>query len=340
MSRLHDRKCDGGRLHVGRHGCAAGRADADASRGDADQVDARDLGVMISASHNLFGGQRHQAVRTARLQAVGRCREADRGIARRESRQETVAERQPRSGAPHRRVHDRYIEFAKRTLPRNLSLDGLRVVIDCSHGAALQGGAGGALGTWRGRHLHRRRAGWFQHQRECGSTAPEALSRKVREMRADNRYCAGWRRRSADHESTSVAIWSMAISCSLLSRTSWKEERALRRAGIVSTSDVNLGLERLPEGAGHRPHPHGSGRSLVLEQMLQHRLQCRRRTLRPYHHVGPCDDRRRFRAALQVLAVVTKLGRPVSEVCHLFDPLPQILKNVRYRSGKPLDDAE
>ena len=47
-----------------------------------------------------------------------------------------------------------------------------------------------------------------------------------------------------------------------------------------------------------------------------------------------------FVAALQVLAVVQKLGRPVSEVCHRFDPLPQILKNVRYRSGKPLDDAE
>ena len=47
-----------------------------------------------------------------------------------------------------------------------------------------------------------------------------------------------------------------------------------------------------------------------------------------------------FVAALQVLAVVQKLRRPVSEVCHRFDPLPQILKNVRYRSGKPLDDAE
>src|SRR5207247_10795776 len=47
-----------------------------------------------------------------------------------------------------------------------------------------------------------------------------------------------------------------------------------------------------------------------------------------------------FGAALQALAVVQKLRRPVSEVCHRFDPLPQILKNVRYRSGKPLDDAE
>jgi phosphoglucosamine mutase len=47
-----------------------------------------------------------------------------------------------------------------------------------------------------------------------------------------------------------------------------------------------------------------------------------------------------FVAALQVLAVVQKLGRPVSEVCHRFEPLPQILKNVRYRSGKPLENPQ
>ena len=47
-----------------------------------------------------------------------------------------------------------------------------------------------------------------------------------------------------------------------------------------------------------------------------------------------------FVAALQVLAVVKKHGRPVSEVCHRFDPLPQVLKNVRYRDGKPLEDAK
>jgi phosphoglucosamine mutase len=47
-----------------------------------------------------------------------------------------------------------------------------------------------------------------------------------------------------------------------------------------------------------------------------------------------------FVAALQVLAVVQKMGKPVSEVCHRFEPLPQILKNVRYKSGKPLEDAK
>jgi phosphoglucosamine mutase len=47
-----------------------------------------------------------------------------------------------------------------------------------------------------------------------------------------------------------------------------------------------------------------------------------------------------FVAALQVLSVVKKLGRPVSEICHRFEPLPQILKNVRYAAGKPLDNPK
>lgn len=46
-----------------------------------------------------------------------------------------------------------------------------------------------------------------------------------------------------------------------------------------------------------------------------------------------------FIAALQILAVVKRMGKPVSEVCHRFEPLPQILKNVRFKSGKPLESA-
>jgi phosphoglucosamine mutase len=47
-----------------------------------------------------------------------------------------------------------------------------------------------------------------------------------------------------------------------------------------------------------------------------------------------------FVAALQVLAVVQKQHKPVSQVCHRFEALPQVLKNVRYRGGKPLEHQE
>ena len=82
-------------------------------------------------------------------------------------------------------MHDRYIEFAKRTLPRNLSLEGLRVVIDCANGAAYRvapdalwelGADVVSIGV---------EPDGFNINRDCGSTAPEALCRKVREMRAD-----------------------------------------------------------------------------------------------------------------------------------------------------------
>ncbi len=82
-------------------------------------------------------------------------------------------------------VHARYIEFAKRTLPRALTLDGLRVVVDCANGAAYRvapetlwelGAEVIAIGT---------EPDGFNINRDVGSTAPEALVGKVRELRAD-----------------------------------------------------------------------------------------------------------------------------------------------------------
>ena len=102
----------------------------------------------------------------------------------------------------------------------------------------------------------------------------------------------------------------------------------------------NLGLERFLEGQGISLVRTPVGDRYVLEQMLKHGYnlggeQSGHIILSDYATTG--DG---FVSALQVLAVVQKLGRPVSEVCHKFDPLPQILKNFRYRSGKPLDRAE
>jgi len=81
-------------------------------------------------------------------------------------------------------VHDRYIEFAKRTLPRDLSLDGLRVVVDCANGAAYKV-CRKRCGSWRRRGADRRRARRLQHQQGLRLDLAEALSKKVREMRAD-----------------------------------------------------------------------------------------------------------------------------------------------------------
>jgi phosphoglucosamine mutase len=121
---------------------------------------------------------------------------------------------------------------------------------------------------------------------------------------------------------------------------SWKDEGRLARPGIVTTVMSNLGLERHLESLGLGMVRTPVGDRYVLERMLSDGYNLGGE---PSGHIILSDYATTgdgFVAALQVLAVVQKHRRPVSEVCHRFDPLPQILKNVRYRSGKPLDDAE
>jgi phosphoglucosamine mutase len=236
-------------------------------------------------------------------------------------------------------VHDRYIEFAKRTLPRNLSLEGLRVVIDCAHGAAYRvapdalwelGADVISIGV---------EPDGFNINHDCGSTSPEALCRKVREMRADIGIALDG---DADRVILVDERGHLVDGDQLLAviAQSWKEDGRLTRPGVVATVMSNLGLERFLEGLGLEMVRTPVGDRYVLEQMLSRGYNLGGESsghiiLSDYATTG--DG---FVAALQVLAVVQKLRRPVSEVCHRFDPLPQILKNVRYRSGKPLDDAE
>src|SRR5208283_6002241 len=120
---------------------------------------------------------------------------------------------------------------------------------------------------------------------------------------------------------------------------SWAEDRLLTKPGIVATVMSNLGLERYLQSLKLSLVRTPVGDRYVLEYMREHGYnvggeQSGHIILSDFTTTG--DG---FVAALQVLAVVQKLRRPVSEVCHRFDPLPQILKNVRYRSGKPLEDA-
>ena len=123
-----------------------------------------DLGVMISASHNpfddngikLFGPDGYKLSDEVEHE-IERLMDAD--LTKRLATSRDLGRAKRIDG-----VHDRYIEFAKRTLPRNLSLDGLRVVIDCAQRRRLSGGARRAVGAGRRRRIDRRRAGRLQHQ--------------------------------------------------------------------------------------------------------------------------------------------------------------------------------
>jgi len=289
-----------------------------------------DLGVMISASHNayedngikLFGPDGYKL-----SDEVEREIEALLG--------QDLSDRLSKSPALGRakRVDDvraRYIEFAKRTLPRNVSLDGLRIVVDCANGAAYRtapealwelGAEVFAIGC---------EPNGLNINRDVGSTAPAALSAKVREMRADIGI-------ALDGDADRVLIVDerghlvdgdqlMAVVA-----TSWKEDQTLSKPGVVATVMSNLGLERYLGGVGLTLERTAVGDRYVLERMRSEGYnvggeQSGHIILSDYTTTG--DG---LVAAMQVLAVVKKKNRPVSEVCHLFEPLPQILKNVRVR---------
>jgi phosphoglucosamine mutase len=109
---------------------------------------------------------------------------------------------------------------------------------------------------------------------------------------------------------------------------------------VVATVMSNLGLERYLAGLGLSLARTPVGDRYVLEYMREHEYNVGGEAsghIILADHTTTGDG---FVAALQILAVLKKRNLPVSQVCHRFDPLPQVLKNVRYRSGKPLETAK
>jgi phosphoglucosamine mutase len=298
-----------------------------------------DLGVMISASHNpfedngikLFGPDGYKLSDDIEA-AIEALMEAE--IAPRLSKSRDLG-RAKRIES----VHARYIEFAKRTLPRNLSLEGLRIVVDCANGAAYKvapealwelGAEVFSIGV---------EPDGVNINRDVGSTAPEALAAKVREMRADIGI-------ALDGDADRVLIIDekghivdgdqlMAVVAQ-----SWQADGRLAGPGIVATVMSNLGLERHLASIGLALERTAVGDRYVLERMIEKGYnvggeQSGHIILSDYATTG--DG---LVAALQVLAVVKRQEKPVSEICHRFDPLPQILRNVRYKGGRPLETAK
>jgi phosphoglucosamine mutase len=234
-------------------------------------------------------------------------------------------------------VQDRYIEFAKRTLPRNLSLEGLRVVIDCANGAGYRV-APEAL-----RELDAEviaigiEPNGVNINRECGSTEPTALRQKVKEMRADVGI-------ALDGDADRVLIvderGDIVDGDQLLAviAESWQADGRLAKLGIVATEMSNLRLERYLGNLGLALVRMPVG--YVLAHMRSHGYNLGGE---PSGHIILSDHTTTgdgLLAALQVLAVVKKQQQPISKVCHRFDPLPQVLKNVRCKDGKSLESAK
>ncbi len=297
-----------------------------------------DIGVMISASHNayddngikIFGPDGYKLSDEIELE-IEELIESD--MSRRLAQGHEIGRARRVDG-----VRDRYVEFAKRTFPKSLRLDGLRVVIDCANGAGYQvapsvlwelGAETVPVGvTPDGLNINR----------DCGSTAPETVRQKVLEVRADIGI-------ALDGDADRVIIIDekghMVDGDQLLAviATAWQEDGRLSQPGIVATVMSNLGLERHLNGQALSLVRTKVGDRYVVEYMRANGYnvggeQSGHIVLADYSTTG--DG---LVAALEVLAAVKKHGRPVSEVCHRFDPVPQILKNVRFKGTvSPLEN--
>jgi phosphoglucosamine mutase len=225
-------------------------------------------------------------------------------------------------------VRARYVEFAKRTLPRNMTFEGLRVVIDCANGAAYKvapevlwelGAEVIAIGV---------EPDGFNINRDVGSTSPLALSKKARELRADVGV-------ALDEDADRVIMvdeLSHSIDGDQLMAVvaeSWREQGQLAKPGVVATVMSNLGLERHLASLGLKLERTAVGDRYVIERMRQEGYnvggeQSGHLILSDFSTTG--DG---LVTALQVLATVKSRSGRVSDVCCRFEPLPQILRNVR-----------
>src|SRR6188472_2938565 len=298
-----------------------------------------DIGVMISASHNpyydngikLFGPDGYKLSDEIEERIEGML---DKDIELALADSDGLGRAKRVDG-----VHDRYIEFAKRTLPRSMSLSGLRIVVDCANGAAYKVAPEALWELGAEVVAINVEPDGFNINRDVGSTAPNALVKKVREMRADIGI-------ALDGDADRVLIVDergrMVDGDQLMAviAESWQADGRLAKPSVVATVMSNLGLERYLGDLGIALVRTPVGDRYVLEQMRAHGYNVGGE---PSGHIILSDYTTTgdgLLAALQVLAVVKKQDQPVSKVCHRFDPLPQVLKNVRYKSGKPLENAK
>jgi phosphoglucosamine mutase len=293
-----------------------------------------DLGVMISASHNnfadngikLFGpdGYKLTDEREAEIEAL-----MDAGL------QEDLAG--PKTLGRVQRMDEaqaRYVEIVKATLPKTLTLAGLRVAVDCANGAAYKvaptalyelGAEVVEIGV---------SPNGLNINEECGSTYPQAIAQAVRQYRADFGV-------AVDGDADRILICDEkgqiidGDQIMALLAASWSAKGALAGGGVVATVMSNLGLERFLTERGLELHRTPVGDRHVMARMREGGFnlggeQSGHIILSDYTTTG--DG---LVVALQVLAERVRADKPMSELARQFTPAPQKLENVRFRGGRP-----
>ena len=291
-----------------------------------------DIGVMISASHNpyqdngikLFGPDGYKL--------------SDDIEAEIEELMEGSFENF-RAGPDHlgraKRLEDaqgRYIEYVKTTFPRGLRLDGLKIVVDCANGAAYKvaptvfwelGAEVISVGV---------KPDGFNITTQCGSLHPEELCALVKQHNAHLGIALdGDADRVLICDETGKMIDGDQVMALIAGH--WQKTQQLSGGAVVATVISNLGLERYLDSLGLSLARTKVGDRYVVEHMREH--GCNLGGEQSGHiimgqHATTGDG---VMAALQVLAALVTSGRPASEALRLFEPIPQMLRNVRLERG-------
>lgn len=298
-----------------------------------------DLGVMISASHNpfhdngikLFGPDGYKLTDEQELEIEALI---DSDLCQVLAEPASLGRARKLEGA-----RGRYIHFAKSTFPAHLRLDGVKVALDCANGAAYNIAPSVFWELGADVEVIGVSPNGFNINDKVGSTAPEALAAKVVETGAHIGIALDG---DADrliivNEKGQVVDGDQLMG---LIAGGWAEAGKLQGNGLVATVMSNLGLERHLEAKGLHMLRTKVGDRYVLEAMRAKGYnvggeQSGHIILSDYATTG--DG---ILAALQVLACVVEKGKPTSEVTSVFEPYPQLLQNVRFNGGQPLEDAK
>ncbi|MEL7030879.1 MAG: phosphoglucosamine mutase [Pseudomonadota bacterium] len=296
-----------------------------------------DLGVMISASHNdyqdngikLFGPNGYKLSDEIEVEIEGRMdRALDDKLAASSELGRTV------------RIDDaqaRYVEIVKASFPRRRNLKGLRICVDCANGAAYKVAPTALYELGAEVFKIGVAPDGFNINQEVGSTDTRALKEAVKTYRAD----------------IGIALDGDADRCIIIDEQGnevdgdqligliaahWNSRDQLAQPGVVTTVMSNLGLEKHLESLGLALERTKVGDRYVVERMREGGFnlggeQSGHIVMSDYSTTG--DG---LMAALQVLAVMVEKDKPLSEIAHVFDPVPQKLVNVRYKSGAPLEE--
>ncbi len=296
-----------------------------------------DLGVVISASHNPF---EDNGIKLFGPDGYKLSDAAEAEIERRMGQPASLAK--PVELGRALRLDDaqgRYIEFVKSTFPKGMRLDGLKVVVDCAHGAAYKVAP---IVLWElGAEVVQVsvQPDGFNINRGCGAVEPAAMQEAVREAHADFGIALDG---DADRVIAADERGELLDGDQLMGLVarSWREADRLKGGAVVATVMSNLGLERYLKGLSLGLVRTPVGDRYVVERMRESGCnvggeQSGHIILSDYTTTG--DG---LIAALQVLAVILRSGRPASEAGRPFQPLPQLLKNVRTTTGQaPLEAA-